>query len=177
MDERLKVSAAFLDNKRAFDAVNVERLLESLELLGIRDYTLKLIESFLSERRQVVRINGICSHERTFIQGVVQGSIVSPWLFVLFFNHVSSLNLKPSETILNSQKSYFMIFKSGNCQSPEVDEIVIDSLNSYGTLCFNHTIKRVNEFKYLGLILDEKLRFDSHIQDIISKTSSAAGVL
>lgn len=93
IDDGKKLSAVFLDIRRAFDAVDIERLIQSLECLSIRDKPLQLISSFLSDRRQVVRIDSVKSTELTFSQGVVQGSMLGPCLFVLLFNQISNLNL------------------------------------------------------------------------------------
>lgn len=93
INDKKVVSAVMMDIRRAFDAVNIERLLDSLQHLGIRNNALKLLESFLLDRCQVVRINDSYSNKISFSQGVVQGSILGPWLFVLFINHISNLKL------------------------------------------------------------------------------------
>ena len=41
----------------------------------------------------------------------------------------------------------------------------------------NHTISRTRTYKYLGLIVDEKLSWADHIHEVCSKLSQAAGVI
>ncbi|CAF1660001.1 unnamed protein product [Adineta ricciae] len=61
---------------------------------------------------------------------------------------------------INFKKTYWMLF---NRQvAPKVPEII----------CQGHHIDKVNRFKYLGTILDEKLSFNSHIDYIKSKINS-----
>lgn len=57
LDKKMKVSAVFMDIRKAFDFVNIECLLHTLNLSGIRGRTLKLVESYLRGRKQVVKIN------------------------------------------------------------------------------------------------------------------------
>ncbi|XP_044744624.1 uncharacterized protein LOC123306611 isoform X2 [Coccinella septempunctata] len=80
----------FLDLTKAFDCVDHQQLLKKLELYGIRDKQLKLIESYLRGRRQKVIIpHQECdyeSEEMTVEMGVVQGSILGPLFFLVYIN-------------------------------------------------------------------------------------------
>ena len=76
----------FLDFKKAFDLVNHEVLLDKIGLCGGIVETVNWFESYLSERRQCVKINGLKSSLTRVKQGVPQGSIVGSILFVLFIN-------------------------------------------------------------------------------------------
>lgn len=91
IDSKKKVSVVFMDMKKAFDTVDIPKLLEVLNAYGIRGNALNLMESYLTDRSQVVRVNGKLSSARTFTGGVVQGSILGPYLFSLFFNQITKL--------------------------------------------------------------------------------------
>jgi len=81
----------FMDLQKAFDTVCVERLLNCLENYGFRGTALNLCKSFLSDRRQVIKIGSTLSKSRSFTRGVIQGSIVGSWLFILFINSMADL--------------------------------------------------------------------------------------
>ena len=66
----------FIDFRKAFDTVNHEILLTTLEHYGIRGNMLDWFKSYLSNRRQYVTINGKSC-------GVPQGSVLGPLLFLL----------------------------------------------------------------------------------------------
>ena len=51
----------FLDFAKAFDTVNHKILIEKLKYYGVKDQTLELFESYLSDRTQVVEVNGVLS--------------------------------------------------------------------------------------------------------------------
>ena len=76
----------FLDFKKAFDLVNHKVLLDKIGLYGGIVGTVNWFESYLSERHQCVKVNGLKSSLTRVKQGVLQGSIVGPILFVLFIN-------------------------------------------------------------------------------------------
>ena len=71
----------FIDLKKAFDTVNHTNLLKKLEHYGIRGIPLKWFESYVSNRKQYVSVNGCSSEEPTFAHGVLQGSVLGPLLF------------------------------------------------------------------------------------------------
>ena len=61
---------------------------------------------------------------------------------------------------LNADKSSFTIFKSPK-------KVINNIPDSIGFL--NHKINRVSSIKFLGIILDENLSFDLHINEVCSK--------
>ena len=77
------VLGIFIDLSKAFDTIDHKILLAKLYNYGIRGVTLKLIESYLSGRKQLVNILGEISDELLFLFGVPQGSCLGP---LLFFN-------------------------------------------------------------------------------------------
>ena len=78
--------AVALDISKAFDRVSHAGLLHKLKSYGISGQILRLISSFLSNRRLRVVLDGKSSQEYPVNAGVPRGSILGPTLFLLYIN-------------------------------------------------------------------------------------------
>ena len=75
MDQGLFTGAIFLDLRKAFDVVNHDLLVAKLQMYGCSSSALLRFKSYLSDRRQCVKIAGILSDTELLKFGVPQGSI------------------------------------------------------------------------------------------------------
>ena len=76
----------FIDLCEAFDLINKNILLEKLKLYNLDDNSLLWFQSYLTDRKQAVKINSNSSDELTTEFGVPQGSILGPLLFLIYIN-------------------------------------------------------------------------------------------
>ena len=88
MDKRLFTSGIFIDLKKAFDTVNHQILLNKLNHYGFRGIINNWFESFLCNRSQTLKINKQLSDVALISNGVPQGSVLDPLLFLLYINNI-----------------------------------------------------------------------------------------
>lgn len=91
IDGKKCASGVFMDLRKAFDLVDHNALLQVLHKYGIRGHALDPFQSFLENRRQVVKIGNSVSNETQIRSGVVQGSCLGPLLFLIFINAIGSI--------------------------------------------------------------------------------------
>ena len=73
---------ALLDFSKAYDTVWQADLLASMARKGVPPRFVRWIKAFLTNRQAKVRLGGVCSKNRLFREGVPQGCVLSPLLFL-----------------------------------------------------------------------------------------------
>ena len=171
---------------------------------GIRGLGNIFFESYLSNRFQYVRINNSRSKKAKIIYGVSQGSNLGPLLFLMYIydlpkstcfnttlfaddtylslsssslirlktqvnNEVNKVDkwLRSNKLSRNYKKSSYLVINKFPQQSIDIDIDI--SIN-------NIKIIRSKYVKYLGLWLDDDLKFHTHIQHLETHLAKYTGM-
>ena len=106
-DKGFATSAITIDYSKAFDLVDHTTLIKKLEELRVRRRVIKLIISFLNNRKHYTKINGVKSELVDITCGVPQGTLSGPKLFTILIkgvicNMVSNYKFVDDKTLAHS---------------------------------------------------------------------------
>ena len=200
-----KMAGIYLDLARAFDTVNINILLEKLRLYNVTGNSLDFLTSYLTNRVHRVKFNGIISGTAAVTCGVPQGSILGPLLFLLYINDLHKVcpvakyllfaddtaifysapticelqdNISESfpkiTTWLHANRLSLSVHKTSyqlyaNDAAAAAHKLHIPVGNS--------ELNRIGTVKYLGVLIDEDMKFKSHISKISGIISRQIGIL
>jgi hypothetical protein len=91
LDEGENVLGLYLDLKKAFDTVNHAILKQKMYNYGLRGKCYDLLSSYLSDRTQLMFVNGVYSTSMQVNTGVPQGSVLGPLLFLIYVNDIKNV--------------------------------------------------------------------------------------
>ena len=201
LQTRGQTDVVFLDFRKAFDRVSHQRLHMKLRYYGITGDTLHWINSLLSGRQQAVTVSGSQSTWRPVTSGVPQGSVIGPVLFLLYINDInvnvqSKMRLFADDSVIYREihcikdheilqqdlhaladwsRQWLMDFNIRKCATLTITRKRKPSLCEYELL--EDLIPRVQEYKYLGIIISKDLRWTAHCQTIRQKANRTLGLL
>ena len=86
LDKGGYICAIFMDLSKAFDTLNHDLLIVKLGAYGFETEALRYMKSYLTSRKQRLKVNKKFSEWERITTGVTQGSILGPLLFNIFLN-------------------------------------------------------------------------------------------
>jgi hypothetical protein len=198
MEDGFQVDTVYTDFSKAFDKVNHEILIKKLAKLGFGGPILSWIKYYLTNRRQYVNINGAKSVFFKCLSGVPLG----PLFFILFINDIIDVlndvhfliyadDVKIFVPVQNEKDCLFLQSKLNqflnwckiNCLNLNIKKCKCISFSrKINTISFNYKfdsedILRCNVMNDLGVMLDDKLTFNVHIDYIVSKAMKCLGFI
>lgn len=199
------VAGIFYDFSKAFDLVDHEILICKLQYYGIMGGAINLIKSYLYNRKQYVELNDCKSFLGVVENGVPQGSVLGPLLFVIYINDIMNLQLYGKLYMYADDISLFYPYKHEAALKPymerdaslifeysRLNKLVINTkktklvrfkprltndAGSFSIFVNGQEIFESQSVKYLGLHLQSNLSWNLHIQELRSKISPAVGLL
>ena len=81
-----ELDAIYLDFSKSFDKVSQKLLLLEIKCFGVAGSLFDLFRSYLSDRKQRVALDGALPNWLPVITGVPQGSVLGPFLFLVYAN-------------------------------------------------------------------------------------------
>lgn len=111
-----QVDVIYTDFSKAFDRVDHNHLMSTLDSLGIGEPLLSWFRSYITNRIQWVTVDSTSSDHFTPSSGVPQGAVLSPLLFALFVNSaVSVLHHAKLLIFADDMKIFFRIKSISDC--------------------------------------------------------------
>ena len=183
-----------IDFSSAFNSIEPIILLRRLKDLNVNNTLICFIHDFLKDRPQKVFANGIYSNELILNTGVPQGCVLSPTLFSLYTNEIQMNNdisklFKFADDmalvgLLTNEASLSTYYQSVERLSEWCRESYLElNVKKTKELQFKNNCDRdfepveiggekvevVENFKYLGTVIDNQLNFSDNVNLIYKK--------
>ena len=187
LDDHKSVRVLFIDYAKAFDHVDHSTVLAKMYKMGIPDFIMQWMHSFLSDRNQRVKIGQCMSRWISLRGGMPQGTWLGLYIFLILINDLKSTiplhkyvdDVTASEVLASGQHSIMQSVMNDiatwssnnlmNLNAKKTKEMLVGTIlkNPPPNLILNNnSIERVHIFKLLGVHLTETLRWDENTKSI-----------
>ena len=182
ISEGMCVAVLLLDNSAAFDTVDHTILLHRLkEDYKIKGNALKLIQSYLTERKFSILINDEIGDSEDLSYGVPQGSILGPLFYILYVKPIEKIieGYDLNVNLYADDVQIYVGFKANNIKQTEKQlEKCMKSIMNWMKANFlklnpNKTILKLFTPKKQN-ITPELASFSLYIENTLVQTSSSA---
>ncbi len=190
------VRILFVDFSSAFNNIIPDTLQNKLTQLSVPTSVCQWINSFLTDRQQLVRLGKFSSSTHTISTGAPQGCVLSPLLFSLYTNdctskHPSVKLLKfaddttligliqdGDESVYRQEVKELAVWCSLNnleLNTLKTVEMIVDfrrnppALPPLTIMNSTVTVTAVESFRFLGTTISQNLKWDNHIESIVKK--------
>jgi len=195
----------FMDFSSAFNTLQPHLLISRLLDLQVSPGIVLWVRAFLCDRPQRVSVGGCLSEELVLNTGAPQGCVLSPVLFSIYTNELTCntsvltlikfaddmalvARLKDEHSLsqyflfietlsswfdssfleLNVQKTKELCLEEGRARDASLVRPVTIK---------NEAVEQVDNFKYLGTILDKNLSFSAHVDSVCKKANQRVYLL
>ena len=190
------VPAVFIDIQKAYDRVWVKGLIYKLHKIGVRGHLFHFYHSLVSNRSFSVLHSGLKSYMCHTTDGVPQGCVSSPLLFNIYIHNIcdnihdlTRLNLFADDILVYPRST-----THSQASIPHM-QYTLDSISAYASkwkILFSNTksnymlftnkrsaipphslilanspLTLVDEYRYLGILLDSRLSFKPHLTSLL----------
>ena len=199
-DDSRATTAITIDYSKAFDLVDHSTLINKLIELDVRRNLIKLIISFLSNRKHYTKINGTKSELVHITCGVPQGTLSGPKLFTILIKgvkcpKVSSYKFVDDKTLAHSYSGdpseFLQEVLNIEVSETKKDKMVINEAKC-NIITFNFSrincgpqnlllngnlVKSVERITLLGVIITADLRWKENTAEICRKVNTKLYIL
>lgn len=202
---RKHLTVISLDFEKAYDKIGVHSIIDQLVAWNVGPNIIKYVVNFMTNRKIVVRVGTQYSGPLPLSNGIPQGSPLSVILFLIAYDRLCKvLNMHKEIQLTAFADDFNIIVKSNNEKCPLLNlsslfhdietwckfsgAVLSRSKCKYIHFCRkkqckpilqlgNFQLQEVNDLKILGLIFNNRYKWNNHIEHLASSLSKQLNII